>query len=177
MKRLNRSFKMKLTKNKPGTFSNKNLNSHDQNGTKKVLGKIFTLLLILSFLGFVDATYLTIIDYKHIVPPCTITNGCERVLSSSFARIYGIPLALFGSIYFSVSIALNILIFQHKKNIWMRRIFIFFNSLGVFTAIILLYLQFIIIKALCQYCMLVELILFLLFGFSAFLLRRIKKNI
>jgi uncharacterized membrane protein len=151
MKHSNKLFKMRLT-----------------------INKIFLILIILSFLGFVDATYLTIVDYKHVIPPCTITHGCEKVLSSSFARIYGIPLALFGSAYFFVSIILDVLIFQHSKNILMRRIFTYFNSYGAIFAIFLLYLQFIVIKALCQYCLLVELILFLLFFFSVLLLKRSK---
>jgi uncharacterized membrane protein len=152
MKLLNKSFKMKLT-----------------------LNKIFILLLILSFLGFVDAAYLTIIDYKHIIPPCTITRGCEAVLSSSFARIYGIPMALFGSIYFATSIILNVLIFQHSNNAWMRRIFMVFNISGAIAAVILLYLQFIVIQAVCQYCLLVELILFFLLGLSILFLKKTKK--
>jgi uncharacterized membrane protein len=137
--------------------------------------KIFALLLILSFLGFVDATYLTIVDYKHLIPPCTITHGCEAVLSSSFARIYGIPLALFGVIYFVTSIVLNVLVFQHRDNAWIKRMFVALNLSGVVTAIILLYLQFIVIKALCQYCMLVELIIFLSLGFSILFLKKTKK--
>jgi uncharacterized membrane protein len=136
--------------------------------------KIFIFLLILSFLGFVDATYLTIVDYKHLIPPCTITHGCEAVLSSKFARIYGVPLALFGVLYFVTSIALNVLVFQHRGNVWIRRMFVTLNSAGVVTAVILLYLQFIVIKALCQYCLLVELILFLSLGFSILFLKRTK---
>jgi uncharacterized membrane protein len=138
--------------------------------------KIFITLIILSFLGFIDATYLTIVDYKHIIPPCTITHGCEKVLFSRFARIYGIPIALFGSIYFFTSIILNVLMIQHLKNIWIKRVFMLFNFSGLITAIILLYLQFMVIRALCQYCMLTELILFLLFYFSNLLLKRSKSD-
>lgn len=136
--------------------------------------KIFIFLLILSFLGFVDATYLTIVDYKHLIPPCTITHGCEAVLSSKFARIYGIPLALFGVLYFVTSIVLNVLVFQHRDNVWIKRLFMALNISGVVTAVILLYLQFIVIKALCQYCLLTELILFLAMAFSILFLKRTK---
>lgn len=138
------------------------------------INKIFIILLIISFLGFVDATYLTLAHYKNIIPPCTITNGCEKVLSSKFAVIFGIPLAMYGSLYFLASIVLNVLMFQHLKNSWIKRIFILFNFSGVIAAIILLFLQFIVIKASCQYCLLVELILFLSFVFSILLLKRSK---
>lgn len=138
------------------------------------INKIFILLLTLSFLGFVDSTYLTITHYKNIIPPCTITNGCEKVLSSNFAVIFGIPMAAYGIVYFIASIAFNVLLFQRRKNIWLKRIFMIFNSSGVVAAVILLVIQFLIIKALCQYCMLVELILFLLFTLCVFLLNRRK---
>jgi len=137
--------------------------------------KLFLILIVLSFLGFADATYLAIADYKHIVPPCTVIQGCERVLTSNFATIYGIPLAAFGSIYFLISVVLNVLALQRFSNIWMRRIFILFNTSGLIAAIILLYLQFVVIKAFCQYCLLVELILFLLFFFSIFGVKKTNK--
>lgn len=138
------------------------------------INKIFIILLILSFLGFVDATYLTLTHYKHIVPPCTILNGCERVLSSKFAVVFGIPLAMYGSFYFFASIVLDVLMLQHLKNSWIKKIFILFNFSGVIAAVILLLLQFIVLKAACQYCLLVELILFLSFVFSILLLKRGK---
>jgi uncharacterized membrane protein len=134
--------------------------------------KLFIFLLILSFLGFVDSTYLTIVHYKNIIPPCTITQGCETVLTSKFATIYGVPLAFFGCIYFFASMVMDVLIFLHGKNAWTRKIFMLFNSSGLASAFVFLYLQFVTIKAACQYCLLVELILFLLFGFSILFLKR-----
>lgn len=151
MQLLNKLFKMRLT-----------------------INKIFILLIIFSLLGFIDATYLTITHYKNIIPPCTITHGCEKVLSSSFAVILGIPMAMYGSFYFFASTIINILIFQHQKNIWIRRLFMAFHSSGLVAAFVLLFLQFVIIKALCQYCMLVELLLILMFGYATLFLRKSK---
>jgi uncharacterized membrane protein len=136
--------------------------------------KLFIFLLILSFLGFVDSTYLTIVHYKNIIPPCTITQGCETVLTSKFATIYGVPLAFFGCVYFFTSMIIDVLVFLHNKSVWMRKIFMFFNSSGLAAAFVFLYLQFITIKAACQYCLLVELILFLLFGLSILFLKKSK---
>ena len=138
--------------------------------------KLLIILLILSFLGFVDATYLTIIHYKHIIPPCTITHGCETVLSSKFATIYGIPLALFGSVYFFTSVVLDILMFQNINNVWLRKIFALFNFSGLITSVILLSLQFFVLKALCQYCLVTDIDLLLLFYFSVLFLKRSKQR-
>ena len=141
---------------------------------KLTKNKIFIILLILGFFGFFDAIFLSIIHYKNIVPPCTITHGCEKVLNSQFAVIFGIPMSNYGAVYFLVSIILNVLVFQHIKNIWMDRIFLIFNASGIIVAIILLYLQFVVLQALCQYCILVELILFLSFYFSILFLKSNK---
>jgi uncharacterized membrane protein len=136
--------------------------------------KLFIFLLILSFLGFVDSTYLTIVHYKNIIPPCTITQGCETVLTSKFATIYGVPLAFFGCVYFFASMIVDVLVFLHNKSVWTRKIFMLFNISGLAAAFVFLYLQFVTIKAACQYCLLVELILFLLFGLSILFLKRSK---
>jgi len=144
---------------------------------KLTINKIFIILMVLSFLGFVDSSFLTITDYKHIIPPCTITHGCEKVLSSSFATIYGVPLAFFGVLYFAASMLLNVSMLHRSHHPVLRKLFILFNSSGVIAAIILLTIQFLIIKALCQYCMLVELLLFLIFYFSILFLKRSKINL
>jgi len=120
---------------------------------------------VLSFLGFVDATFLTIIHYKHINPPCTITHGCEKVLSSSLAVIFGIPLSTFGSVYFILLIILCTFLLQKHQAILIELLLIMI-SLGLLAGIILLFIQFVVLNALCQYCLLVEGILFLQFALS-----------
>jgi uncharacterized membrane protein len=138
------------------------------------INKLLILLLIFSFLGFVDASYLTVLHYKNIIPPCTITHGCEKVLSSSYAVIFGIALSAYGMAYFVVSIFANLLLFKYQKNVWLRRLYTLFNYSGLIAAFIFLWLQFIVIKSLCQYCLLTELILFILFYLSLLFLRRTK---
>lgn len=124
----------------------------------------YLLLFIsfLSFLGFVDSTYLTIVHYKNIIPPCSITQGCEKVLTSKFATIANIPISLFGSLFFILILVLCILLLQ-QNNKRLRQALFIFSSLGMVAAIILFYIQWIVLKAFCQYCLLIELILLLQF--------------
>ncbi|MBI4089544.1 MAG: vitamin K epoxide reductase family protein [Candidatus Levybacteria bacterium] len=121
--------------------------------------------LLFAFLGFVDSTFLAVLHYKNITPPCTITQGCEKVLTSQYATINEIPIAVLGSIYFTVLIILGILLLQNNKK-WLKKAILIFTSMGMVVALILLYIQLVILQALCQYCFLVELILFLLFWAS-----------
>lgn len=111
-------------------------------------------LLLLSLAGFFDSAYLTILHYKNAIPPCSITNGCEIVLTSRFATILGVPIALFGVIFFLALIFLLLL-----GNI---KYFKLLTLQGVGVSIALLYIQAFILHAYCQYCLLVEAIIFIM---------------
>lgn len=135
------------------------------------LKKIFTspfpakmlpyLLLIFALLGFFDASYLTIQHFQHAIPPCTI-GGCETVLTSSYAIIFGIPVALVGAGFYGVIIFLSGLFIQTKNKTIALLLFIL-CSLGLFVGIGLIFLQAYVLHAWCYYCLFSELIDFLLF--------------
>ncbi len=116
------------------------------------------LLLILSLAGFFDSTYLTILHYKHIIPPCTIALGCETVLTSRFSTIFGIPIALVGSIFFLVLIFLLLLgFFRYFK-------LLILSGLGI--SVVLFCIQAFVLHAFCQYCLLSEVIILTIFALS-----------
>ena len=135
---------------------------------------ILPLIAILAFLGFLDAVYLTILHYKNAFPPCTITRGCETVLTSKFATVFNVPIALLGSLFYIAVIAVCILCYHHSKRVFSNAIF-FISGVGVTASILLLYIQVVILKNICQYCVLSEVINFLIFGL-AFLLLRLQSN-
>jgi len=118
-------------------------------------------ILIFSLAGFFDSSYLTILHYKHIVPPCTITHGCETVLTSRFATIMGIPIALSGVLFFLVLIVLLLLRLPNYFKLWLYG--------GVAVSFVLLYLQAFVLHAFCQYCLLVEAIVLTIFIINTFL--------
>ena len=65
-----------------------------------VPAKLVIIVLVIAIIGFADAGYLTIEHYNNVIPPCSITHGCEQVLTSEFSTIVGIPVALLGMIYY-----------------------------------------------------------------------------
>jgi uncharacterized membrane protein len=71
-------------------------------------------LLVLAFLGFLDASYLTILHYKNTIPPCTL-HGCEVVLTSKFAVFLGLPLGLYGALYY-LAVIISAGIFLQSTN-------------------------------------------------------------
>jgi uncharacterized membrane protein len=59
----------------------------------------------LSLLGLALSAYLTWVHYAELQPFCTGISDCERVQSSEYARLAGIPVALIGLLGYSAILA------------------------------------------------------------------------
>jgi uncharacterized membrane protein len=114
--------------------------------------KLILYSLILSFLGFLVATYLTILHVKNIIPPCSVTGNCEKVLTSQFATIGPIPLALLGSLFYLAIIILCVLLLTSYKKLFLD-LFYISAAVGFLVSIILILIQAYILHAFCQYCL------------------------
>lgn len=121
------------------------------------------VLFLLSLAGFFDSSYLAIIDYKHILPPCSLIKGCDLVLTSRFARILGLPMGVYGALFFLALIF--ILLLENQQNKFFKY-FKFLTLIGVVISIILIYIQAFVLHAFCQYCLLIEAIVFTIFILS-----------
>jgi uncharacterized membrane protein len=53
---------------------------------------------VLTIAGVAVATYLTYVHYAGLQPICAVGNGCEKVQSSRWAEVAGVPVALLGLI-------------------------------------------------------------------------------
>lgn len=133
------------------------------------------LFLILAFLGFLDASYLTILHYKNVLPPCTIAHGCETVLTSKYATVLGLPVALFGAGFYLFVMVLVGLFWQTGKKM-VPALLLALTTAGLLVGIYLVYLQAFVLHAYCQYCLTSELIDFLLFDCAWWLWRRTDKE-
>ncbi len=134
---------------------------------------IFISIFVLSFLGFLDTTYLTILHYKNIIPPCTITSGCEMVLTSKYAIILGVPIALIGSLFYFVIIVLSTLLITNYKKIYLN-ILNLFVFLGIIVSVMLFLIQTFMLRSFCQYCFASEIISFLIFGLSMLFIFKVR---
>ncbi len=107
-------------------------------------------LFVVALLGFADATFLTVEHYNNVIPPCT-TNGCEIVLTSSYAVIAGIPVALGGAVYYFIILTL-LFAYLDTKNEKILRYALAFTVIGFLSSLYFFILQAFVIKAFCQYC-------------------------
>jgi uncharacterized membrane protein len=99
-----------------------------------------------------DSIYLTVEHYKNEIPPCSIVQGCERVLTSAWSEIGGVPLAAFGALAYFIAFSLALLAAFGNRGLWK-----FFGIqvvlMSAFTAF-LIYQQAVVIEAFCQFCLL-----------------------
>lgn len=116
---------------------------------RPALGIIF---LVLALVGFLDASYLTLEHYRGTVPPCSIIRGCEKVTTSQFSQVLGIPVALLGACYYLLIIILAIAYLDTKKT----RLLTLAGALtpiGLLASLWFVYIQWRVIGAWCLYCL------------------------
>ena len=111
------------------------------------------LFLVGGFIGFIDSSYLSVLHYKNIIPPCSLLEGCETVLTSRYAVIWGVPTALVGAFYYLAVVILSVLYLDTKQIKYLAAA-MGAITLGFLFTIWLLYLQAFIIKTFCEYCLL-----------------------
>lgn len=138
-----------------------------QNNSSKVKGWIIALFLILSLVGFADATYLTITHLSGGVPECTILAGCDVVTTSKYSQIGPIPVAMLGLIYYLAILILSFLYLDIKKE-KLFRIASLLTPFGFVASLIFVILQIFVIKSICIYCMGSALISTILFATSIY---------
>jgi uncharacterized membrane protein len=129
-----------------------NHNNHikqTSNGVKIPNWFIFAFLAI-SFLGFLDATYLTAEHYLGAIPPCVITTGCQTVLTSEHSTILGIPTALWGAMYYLLLFLISVFSFDINRGMICRAAFL--TPIGFLASLYFVYLQLFVIKEICSYC-------------------------
>ncbi len=139
------------------------------NQTSNTVAKLPLLAAVVALIGLADAIYLTAKHYSGEAVPCSIVEGCEQVLTSSYAEIAGIPLAIFGAAAYFVAFALAILAAFGNGRAW-RLFGVQAVLMTIFTAW-LIYLQAFVIEAFCQFCLLsagTTLTLFIIYLISKF---------
>lgn len=109
----------------------------------------YDIISILSIVALAISFYLAILHYYGFSVPCSITHGCETVLSSKYATEFGLPLAVWGVGYFFLLFLLSLLA---NRYLWAAKTLTVFLGLGSLSALVFLSLQFFVIKKICEYC-------------------------
>jgi uncharacterized membrane protein len=137
------------------------MNLKSINLNRKKLLKFVWIASVLSLIGLADSIYLTIHHYTARSVPCSIVEGCEKVLTSQYATFWGIPIAIFGAISYLFALIWSVLASFGKTLFWY--VFLFQTSLMAAYSVWLVYLQWFVIESFCQFCLLSAFVCFTLF--------------
>ncbi|HUK57055.1 MAG TPA: vitamin K epoxide reductase family protein [Nitrospiria bacterium] len=134
----------------------------------KTPSRVPAAFLILSLIGFADATFLTVKHYAGGPLNCSIFEGCEKVTTGPYASLVGIPLSLLGAAYYLAIFLLTIAYLDTR-----RGGILYFTAgmtfVGFAASAWFVYLQLFVIRAVCPYCMvsaLTSTVLFILGGIA-----------
>jgi uncharacterized membrane protein len=115
-------------------------------------GWSYLIAALLSLIGLADALYLTIQHLTGQSLRCTVISGCSEVLGSPYAQIGSIPLAAIGAVAYFTVFSLSILaLFGYRL---VKPLLAILVILMFLMTLWLLYLQAIVIRHFCQYCLL-----------------------
>jgi uncharacterized membrane protein len=136
--------------------------------------------LIISFLGFLDATYLTIEHYTGGIIPCTVLHGCQIVTTSKYSVIFGVPIALGGSLYYLTLLIITLLYVNSSGESRVAktgylRLLGYVSIIGFIASLWLLYIQAFELGTFCLYCVGSALSSTLLFIIGMVFLKKVRK--
>lgn len=140
------------------------------NGSRSRIAKLPAAAAIVALIGLADSVYLAVHHYTAEPVPCSLLDGCEQVLTSSYAEIAGVPLAAFGAAAYFTAFSLAMLATFGDGRMW--KLFGIQTILMAAASAWLIYVQAVVIGAFCQFCLLsaaTTFTLFLIYLVSAFL--------
>lgn len=112
-------------------------------------------LILISFLGLINALYLT---YKHYFTKkplvCPIGHDCNAVLDSKWGHIFGVRNEILGVLFYGGMLTGSLMLFFSPTLIPSLLLYIFIGSItGILFSGFLVALQKFIIHDFCFYCL------------------------
>ncbi len=133
----------------------------ENHGSSPSIARLPAAAAVVALIGLADSVYLTVHHFTAEPVPCSLIEGCEKVLTSGYAEVFGIPLAAYGAAAYFAAFSLAVLAAYGDRRMW--KLFGLQTILmGTFSAW-LLYVQAAIIGAFCQFCLLSAITTFTLY--------------
>jgi uncharacterized membrane protein len=146
----------------------------------KMNKKLFILMVLVSVFGLLDSAYLTYIHYyetDHKICELVGNFECDIVNKSIYAEVDGvlsmfgihvnlpIPLSVLGGLFFLALLGIQTSLYLKKPffgySIEERKNMLFLLSiLGMCFGLFLIYIQAIVLRAWCLFCLILDIILF-----------------
>jgi len=134
---------------------------------------VLALLIALSLIGVADSWYLAesaATDTPLICGPGML-EGCNAVAQSPYSKLFGIPLGVYGVLFYSLVLIVSAAMLFFKQQALSFYLLII-TFVGGVASVVFLFIQFFLIQALCIYCLISAGVSFALFGLSYVLFSR-----
>ncbi|MBI3989849.1 MAG: vitamin K epoxide reductase family protein [candidate division NC10 bacterium] len=135
-------------------------------------------MILFSLFGLGDSAYLT---WKHVqeASPFCPRGGCNLVLSSHYAEVWGIPLSLIGALGYGIILALSLWAYlaeepEVRKALSLALVF---SIIGFLVSLVLVYLQLFVLKSICIFCIASALTMTTIFLLTLFSLRALPRKV
>ncbi|HEX7651498.1 MAG TPA: vitamin K epoxide reductase family protein [Candidatus Paceibacterota bacterium] len=134
---------------------------------------LLALLIVLAFAGIADAAYLAQSAYTGVALTCNIggLDGCNTVAQSPYSHLFGVPLGVYGAIFYSLVFVLGAAALA-LPGLGARRGLLALGIVGAVASVAFIFVQAVFIKALCIYCLGSAIIAFLICWITYLLYRR-----
>lgn len=136
------------------------------------------ILVVLALLGLLDSWYLAQSAATQTDLVCDIQglDGCNIVAQSEYSRIFGIPLADFGLLFYALLLG-SVLVSARFDRPWFYTWLLVLTGLGSLASIYFVYVQLGMIGAVCIYCIASAIITWLSFLLSVSLFKKTRTEI
>jgi uncharacterized membrane protein len=123
-------------------------------------------LAVLALVGLAVSGYLTWVHYAELEPFCTGVSDCERVQSSDYAELAGVPVALIGVVgYLAIAASLRL----------RPEVTALLAYIGLGFSAYLTWAELFRIEAICQWCVASALIILLIAGLATLRALRVER--
>ena len=113
----------------------------------------YRAVVLLSIVGIAITAYMTVTSLTGEGPSCGGLGDCQSVLNSKYASVLGIPLSVFGLIFYGGLVlgGLSVLALEYPPE-RLELALIGMAAVGVLTSAYLTVIELFVLKAICPYC-------------------------
>lgn len=115
--------------------------------------RLSLIIIVAALVGLLDTIYLTVSHFRGGEVVCSLVEGCNLVLASSWATLLGIPTAMLGAVFYLLILIFIALIFYLRSQAALLAV-VATATVGFILSLGFLYLQIFVIGAICEYCLL-----------------------
>ncbi len=127
-------------------------------------------IAVLALIGALDATYLLLAKLGYIGNlACTITQGCDLVNTSRYSEFLGVPVAGIGLAGYLAMFAVALVgvqprwVAERRPDVWLTLL----SGVALVFTLYLTYAELVILNAICQWCVVSQIIVVVIFVLSA----------